>query len=296
MLCFACSKYIEENFPTETPPLFQLHNNAEIGFLLESSRALFVILSDLGGIVLSDNEEGGSGAGSALSMVDAFLEQTPSQFDADDLATRAEAHLTNPFVCVLLQEVQRMNLLLGTLVGSLQELKLGLDGALNMSDSMESLLETLPLDRVPATWAAYPSLKSLGAWFADLLTRIEVLSPWAETLETPVSAPLRPHPCFCVRVSGSLLYLLCMFVVPKPQMIGCCAGRGVDIRSVQSNGFHYSSAPSYSEGLWITSGPNGGLDRYSRKFRSGELHRTAGRGRSVYSRPVHGGRQMGGAG
>lgn len=179
------SKYIEEKFPTETPPLFKLHNNAEIGFLLESSRALFVILSDLGGIVLSD-EEGGSGAGSALSMVDAFLEQTPVQFDADDLATRAEAHLTNPFVCVLLQEVQRMNLLLGTLVGSLQELKLGLDGALNMSDSMESLLETLPLDRVPATWAAYPSLKSLGAWFADLLTRIEVLTPWAETLETPV--------------------------------------------------------------------------------------------------------------
>merc|ERR1712070_16293 len=62
----------------------------------------------------------------------------------------------------------------------------GLDGALNMSDAMETLLTTLPLDRVPATWAAYPSLKGLGAWFVDLLLRVERLAPWVETLETPM--------------------------------------------------------------------------------------------------------------
>jgi len=188
--------YIEEKFPVETPTLFGLHSNAEIVYLLDSARALFEIVQDLGGVPLdvggdaadSSEDSHGMSGGIAGQMCDDLLERTPEKLDMLDLELRAADKLTNPFVCVVLQEVERMNKLLGVITVSLQELRLGLDGALNMSDAMELLLNTLPLDRVPAAWAtvAYPSLKSLGAWFVDLLQRVETLTPWMESLETPV--------------------------------------------------------------------------------------------------------------
>jgi dynein heavy chain, axonemal len=44
-----------------------------------------------------------------------------------------------PFIVVCLQEVERMNILLGEIRKSLEDLRLGLTGALNITDSMENL-------------------------------------------------------------------------------------------------------------------------------------------------------------
>ena len=69
----------------------------------------------------------------------------------------------SPYVLVVLQEVERMNTLLQEIRRSLIELQLGLQGALNMSAGMETLLQNLFSAKVPPTWtkAAYASLKSL---------------------------------------------------------------------------------------------------------------------------------------
>lgn len=73
-----------------------------------------------------------------------------------------------------------MNLLLQHIRNSLLELELGISGALNITGGMEQLSEALQLNRVNASWRnlAYPSLKSLGLWFADLLLRAEQLVSW----------------------------------------------------------------------------------------------------------------------
>jgi len=49
-----------------------------------------------------------------------------------------------------------------------------LDGALNMTDSMEALLNCLTYNKVPENWAewAYFCKKPLITWYADLLDRI----------------------------------------------------------------------------------------------------------------------------
>jgi len=44
-----------------------------------------------------------------------------------------------PFMVVCLQECERMNGLLQTIKITLEDLKLGMDGALNMTDAMETL-------------------------------------------------------------------------------------------------------------------------------------------------------------
>jgi len=130
---------------------------------------------------------GGGGADDVTALVADFLERTPEDFLMHEIEERVEDQ--NPYVCVILQECVRMNLLLTEIRGSLIELQLGMEGSLNMSDSMDTLLKCLGLNRVAPSWEAkaYPSKKSMSVWFLDLLSRVEQLKGWSDTLITPVS-------------------------------------------------------------------------------------------------------------
>jgi dynein heavy chain len=66
-----------------------------------------------------------------------------------------------------------MNLLLGEIRKSLEDLRLGLTGALNITDAMENLGKALGFNKVPDTWEkyAYFSRKGLALWFGDLIER-----------------------------------------------------------------------------------------------------------------------------
>lgn len=120
-----------------------------------------------------------------------------------------------------------MNTLLMELKRSMEELQLGLDGALNMSDKMEALARgiatntvsvqhahhgsvacagagrpcqltvwrgvALPVLQVPALWMSVMSTRiqevySLSAWYQDVLRRYEQLAAWTSgSLATPNS-------------------------------------------------------------------------------------------------------------
>lgn len=78
-----------------------------------------------------------------------------------------------------------MNLLLTMLRQSMTELELGISGALNVTESMEDLALDLQVNKVHARWSklAFPSLKTLASWFADLLLRVEQLMEWTRILQ-----------------------------------------------------------------------------------------------------------------
>jgi dynein heavy chain len=80
-----------------------------------------------------------------------------------------------------------MNILLTEIRRSLVELQMGLDGALNITDQMEQLTNSLSLSKVPDKWAgaAYFSKKSLEPWFVDMTDRCTQLDSWSEYLELP---------------------------------------------------------------------------------------------------------------
>ena len=82
-----------------------------------------------------------------------------------------------------------MNNLLFEIKNSLEELQLGLNGALNMTDAMENLLKSLSINKVPENWekVAYYSKKGLQSWFFDLIDRNTQLTTWSTELETPMS-------------------------------------------------------------------------------------------------------------
>jgi dynein heavy chain len=101
-----------------------------------------------------------------------------------EIRGRLKAEDYTPFVIVSLQESDRMNLLLSWMRGSMIELELGISGALNVTEKMEDLGADLQANKVNALWTekAYPSLKLLSAWFADLILRVDQLVEWTKIL------------------------------------------------------------------------------------------------------------------
>jgi len=180
------NEYIDEVFPPESPACFGLHTNAEIGFRLAQAQALFSSIQDL-----QPKSAGGEGAMSredkSKMVLDDVLEKLPPLFDWIDIQEKLGNDERTPFTNVFLQEIERMNVLLGVLKTSLFELDLGLKGDLTISDAMEVLMDALFLDRVPATWEkkAYPSLRPLGSWIADVLERANQLANWTGDMSIP---------------------------------------------------------------------------------------------------------------
>lgn len=78
------------------------------------------------------------------------------------------------------QEIARFNVLLKVMRRSLDELDRAIQGTVVMSAELEAMMTKVLDDRVPATWesAAYPSLKPLGSWVADLIARVAFLGGW----------------------------------------------------------------------------------------------------------------------
>jgi dynein heavy chain len=178
----AYRKYIEEKLPVEQPQMFGLHPNAEIGYLTTQSEMLFsTILSVSGG-----SGGGGGDDQKVKNLINTFLTTLPADFNMFDVNSKAKSK--TPYVVVCLQECERMNILLGEIRNSLNDLDAGLRGALNITDSMEMLSSQLSLNIVPSGWEkyAYFSKKNLLDWFADLRERVTQLVAWSEALETPI--------------------------------------------------------------------------------------------------------------
>lgn len=92
-----------------------------------------------------------------------------------------------PLDVVLLQEIQRYNVLLRKTRNSLKELQQAIKGLVVMSPQLEEIFTCVHEGRVPSVWLiAYPSLKLLGAWTRDLVNRIEHFSEWAQTTHPPL--------------------------------------------------------------------------------------------------------------
>ena len=117
--------YIDETLPPESPVLYGLHPNAEIGFLTTTSENLFCTVLEM----QPRDSSGGGGAGTSReekvkSVLDEILEKLPESFNMVELFARAEEK--TPYVLVALQESERMNTLTKEIRTSLKELNLGL--------------------------------------------------------------------------------------------------------------------------------------------------------------------------
>lgn len=179
-------QYIDDHLPGESPHLYGMHPNAEIGFLTSVSGFMFKVILDL------QPRDSGSSSGVNVSreesvklLLEEILDKIPDTFNVYDLMTRVEER--TPYVVVAFQEVERTNILLTEMKRSLRELTLGLKGVLTVTVEMEMLDECLMYDRVPYAWEklSFSSMMGLQSWYAYLLVCYRELSHWTIDFSLP---------------------------------------------------------------------------------------------------------------
>eukprot|EP01135_Chromosphaera_perkinsii_P008680 Nk52_evm13s1444 gene=Nk52_evmTU13s1444 len=177
-------EYIDSTLPTESPVLYGLHNNTEIGFLTTRANLVFKTIFEM------QPKEGGGGSGITREEIvkqslDEILEKLPEEFNMVELMGKTEDR--SPYTVVCLQECDRMNILTGEIRRSLKELDLGLKGDLTISDVMDELMGSIFVDQVPGSWAklASPSTIGLSVWFIELLEKAKQLDVWSQDFALP---------------------------------------------------------------------------------------------------------------
>jgi len=213
---------IEKDMPRESPLNYGLHPNAELRILTADAEQLFQTMARLessamavsGGAaeVAQPNTAAAAAAdedrGTATTLVrdqsiaetvQEMIRRIPKQFDMKDIEERCSPlvlEADGPYAVVVIQECARMNLLLHEMAVSLGELLKGVNGLLSVSQAMEDLQECLETNVVPGrspthalSWErlAWPSTKSLNAWFVDMVARHQQLYLWSVTLHLPYS-------------------------------------------------------------------------------------------------------------
>ncbi|KAJ8413761.1 hypothetical protein AAFF_G00082680 [Aldrovandia affinis] len=179
-------QYIDATLPAESPYLYGLHPNAEIGFLTQTSEKLFRTVLEMQPRDSSAREGSGSTREEKVKAVlDEIVEKLPEEFNIPELMNKAEER--TPYIVVAFQECERMNVLTQEIKRSLKELSLGLKAKLTMTSEMENLQNSIFLDQVPESWTkrAYLSISGLAAWFLDLLNRIKELEAWTTDFSLP---------------------------------------------------------------------------------------------------------------
>jgi len=190
------SDYVSANLPEESPPMYGLHENSEIAYLNSATSAVFDTILRL---KAGSGGGGGDDGGGVDAVIADILERLPPQFGMITLDEKAEPLMESehqPYVLVAVQECGRMNLLLGEIAISLDELQKGRAGQLNMTQKMEDLSSALSINQVPgrnpfhkASWEkfAWPSMKALATWYPDAILRCEALEKWTEKITLPFS-------------------------------------------------------------------------------------------------------------
>ena len=250
-------RFICDGLPHESPPMFGLHPNAQLGYLTATGDILLKSLLSLYSSsepAISDIPQAAAttvgkatamaGAGGMLrKTVSDLLDRLPEDLPILEIETRAHGLLngpTAPFVLVCLQEVGRMNDLLCEVRRSLVELCKALDGTLNMSEAMEDLAAALSTNQVPgrnplakASWErlAWPSRKPLSSWFTDLRERVTQLRRWSSgSIVTPVS----------VWLPG--LFNAMAFLTATCQVAARETGQPLDAMTIQTHVTTYANA------------------------------------------------------
>uniref|UniRef100_A0A7N8WP92 Dynein axonemal heavy chain 12 n=1 Tax=Mastacembelus armatus TaxID=205130 RepID=A0A7N8WP92_9TELE len=176
-------EFIKELPFSQHPEVFGMHENVDISKDLQQTKLLFdsLLLTQGGGA------KGGGSSGSDNTLYDI----------ANDILTKVytkAALLKFPVLyeesmnTVLVQEMERYNTLCSTIRVSLQNLLKAIKGLVVMDAELEAVAGSLIVGKVPEKWAkrSYPSLKPLGSYITDFLSRLKFLQDWYDTCKPTV--------------------------------------------------------------------------------------------------------------
>ncbi|XP_076453104.1 dynein axonemal heavy chain 10-like [Babylonia areolata] len=169
-----------------TPEVFGLHPNAEIGYYTQAARDMWSHLVEL------QPQTGDTGAGiSREEFIDKIatdvLNKLPAEFELDKIRKKYGVEIT-PTTVVLLQELERFNVLISRMRRSLATLKRALAGEVGMSSELDDVARSLFNGIIPSIWRrlAPDTLKSLGNWMLHFEKRFQQYNTWVNESEPSV--------------------------------------------------------------------------------------------------------------
>ncbi|XP_050408300.1 dynein axonemal heavy chain 10 [Patella vulgata] len=178
--------YIESLPLANTPEVFGLHPNAEIGYYTQAARDMWSHLVEL------QPQTGETGGGiSREEFIDKIatdvLNRLPEEFDLDKIRKKFGLEIS-PTTVVLLQELERFDKLIIRMRRSLGTLKRALAGEVGMSSELDEVARALFNGQIPAIWRrlAPDTLKSLGNWMIHFERRYKQYNFWVNESEPPV--------------------------------------------------------------------------------------------------------------
>ncbi|ERE76020.1 dynein heavy chain 8, axonemal [Cricetulus griseus] len=182
-------KFVEaiEALPlANTPEVFGLHSNAEIGYYTQAARDMWGHLLEL------QPQTGESSSGISrddyIGQVAKDIEnKMPKIFDLDQVRKHLGLNIS-PTSVVLLQELGRFNKLAIRMTRSLAELQRALAGEVGMSSELDDVARSLFLGHIPHIWRklAPDTLKTLGNWMLYFLRRFSQYTLWVTESEPSV--------------------------------------------------------------------------------------------------------------
>jgi dynein heavy chain len=103
------------------------------------------------------------------------------------VVTPGEPVPLEPTIIVLLQEVERWNLLVVKMAQTLEELQKALVGIVGMSNELDNLADALFNGDIPSAWRKLcpDTQKSLGSWITHFQRRYEQYVLWVKTGQDP---------------------------------------------------------------------------------------------------------------
>uniref|UniRef100_A0A8C2U8V4 Dynein axonemal heavy chain 10 n=1 Tax=Coturnix japonica TaxID=93934 RepID=A0A8C2U8V4_COTJA len=169
-----------------SPEVFGLHANAEIGYYTQAVRSIWSHLLEL------QPQTGESGAGVSRDEYIAHVAQDienkiPEVFDLPRIR-KAFGMILTPTTVVLLQELERFNKLIVCMAKSLAELQRALAGEVGMSSELDDVARALFNGQIPGIWRrlAPDTLKTLGNWIIFFRDRYNQYNTWVNESEPKV--------------------------------------------------------------------------------------------------------------
>jgi dynein heavy chain len=178
--------YVSDLPYDEGPEVFGLHENANISCALSETNAL---LDTALSLQPRSATGGGKSWGETLDeLAKDIVARMPEPFDIERALIMFPVAYTESMNTVLTQELIRFNRLIIEVKTSLDDVQKAIKGLVLLSSELEAMGNSMVVGKVPKQWAdvAYPSLKPLGSWVADLLERIAFLQSWMNQGSPPV--------------------------------------------------------------------------------------------------------------
>ncbi|KAJ8968033.1 hypothetical protein NQ317_017170 [Molorchus minor] len=176
-----CLAYVRSLPLNPQPEVFGLHENADISKDNQETNTL------LHGVLLTQTQitAGGGGDDSQEMVIDLandILGKIPDTFDILDVSKKYPVMYNNSMNTVLRQELIRFNKLIDVIKHTLRDMIKAVKGLVVMSSQLEDTCTALVVGKVPGAWAAksYPSLKPLGSYVNDLITRLNFFQNWID--------------------------------------------------------------------------------------------------------------------